>query len=484
MPRKKKDPDREDTEKQKGVVLQDVQSQTISTQQVEQIMQQLLQQFGSQTQGSTNQQHQTESSTPSGSLIQKPQTKTPSTKQTLESYAREYSQKKLPEKTFSQTLSQQNLALLPLSKKEYDSQFDPSQMIKCGKIVRIVASSSSKAIVQVQTQPIDMPYFHKTDRVRNIVQVEPEFYHKNPNQVALNIFPPGWYFKPTDFRKTREYYELILVHSGSCNISRKNDDPKDKSVITHSTLQILQVLTPSQWGQDLNKQKFFGINYEPEGYNYWDYVDAWSNVFWDQNKSFKHTWFIYFKTKTKYQFPHWFVHWWTFFGPVPEILPPTVLQAFELFKQKFNIGEDSFPIDLHYFSKLSVSWIFCWNFRFSPKIEGSTLLPVLQRLPSVKWWSKFELKRIDVDAINRWFKQNAQYLCMTEQSKFLNQKSRVQSILASTTDKTSLINQLGSMLQILQQQEQPSSSQQTSSSTASENQEDEEDQFIVDLSED
>ena len=73
---------------------------------------------------------------------------------------------------------------------------------------------------------------------------------------------------------------------------------------------------------------------------------------------------------------------------------------------------------------------------------------------------------------------------MTEQSKFLNQKSRVQSILALTTDKTSLINQLGSMLQILQQHEQPSSSQQTSSSTASENQEDEEDQFVVDLSED
>ena len=109
---------------------------------------------------------------------------------------------------------------------------------------------------------------------------------------------------------------------------------------------------------------------------------------------------------------------------------------------------------------------------------------MLQRLPSVKWWSKFELKRIDADAVNRWFKQNAQYLCMTEQSKFLNQKSRVQSILALTTDKTSLINQLESMLQILQQQEQPSSSQQTTSSTAFENQEDEEDQFTVDLSED
>ena len=99
----------------------------------------------------------------------------------------------------------------------------------------------------------------------------------------------------------------------------------------------------------MHKIKTFGINFDPIGYNYWDYVDAWYYVFWDQNKFYKHTWFIYFKTKTKYDFPQWFRHWWDFFGPLPEMFPPTVVQAFEFFKQKFNLEGKPFPVNFTIF---------------------------------------------------------------------------------------------------------------------------------------
>ena len=43
----------------------------------------------------------------------------------------------------------------------------------------------------------------------------------------------------------REYYELILVHSKSIALTHKTDKD-DETLITHSTLQILKVLTPEK----------------------------------------------------------------------------------------------------------------------------------------------------------------------------------------------------------------------------------------------
>ena len=45
------------------------------------------------------------------------------------------------------------------------------------------------------------------------------------------------------------------------------------------------------------------------------------------------------------------------FGPTLEIFPAEVVRALELFKQKFNIEENPFPVEFYYFSNLFVSWI-------------------------------------------------------------------------------------------------------------------------------
>ncbi|KAI9108717.1 hypothetical protein K1719_020364 [Acacia pycnantha] len=75
---------------------------------------------------------------------------------------------------------------------------------------------------------------------------------------AINPMDTPYTAKPA--KKTREYYELILVHSRSIELTRYTSK-EDETLITHSTLHILKVLTPSQWGQDLAKPKLFGIKF-------------------------------------------------------------------------------------------------------------------------------------------------------------------------------------------------------------------------------
>ena len=78
----------------------------------------------------------------------------------------------------------------------------------------------------------------------NIIQMEPEFFDKNPNKVALKIFASRFHFKPISPNKTQRFYEFILVCSNFVSIKHYKDQ-NDSSIFTHSSIQILQVLTPS-----------------------------------------------------------------------------------------------------------------------------------------------------------------------------------------------------------------------------------------------
>ncbi|KAI9128412.1 hypothetical protein K1719_001405 [Acacia pycnantha] len=99
-------------------------------------------------------------------------------------------------------------------------------------------------LVTPANNPLDTPYIAKLAQVQHVLQLEPEFFFGTPNEVALKVFPSGFHFIPTNSQKTREYYELILVHSQSIELTRYISK-EDETLITHSTLQIVKVLTPS-----------------------------------------------------------------------------------------------------------------------------------------------------------------------------------------------------------------------------------------------
>ncbi|KAH1212677.1 polyprotein [Glycine max] len=221
-----------------------------------------------------------------------------------------------------------------------DSESNLQTMIQNASMTKIATNPKGKLpLAKAQTPPTKQTnnYIYK-NKFLTVLQMEPEFWDKNPFKATAKAFPPGFHYKPTTILKTRTFYELILVDSNSVSIKHFND-PKDQTLNTHSTIQILKVLQPRHFGSDLNKGKRFSVPFDPVSYTYWDYVDAWTKVFWHQNTRFKHSWLIYFKTNTIYNFPNWFLQWWDFFGPIPEIFPETVQQGFAQIERQYHSQE-------------------------------------------------------------------------------------------------------------------------------------------------
>ncbi|KAH1220927.1 hypothetical protein GmHk_12G034454 [Glycine max] len=122
--------------------------------------------------------------------------------------------------------------------------------------------------------------------------MEPEYWDKNPFKATTKAFPSGFHFKPTAINKTRTFYEFFSIDSNSISIKYLKD-PNDPLLKTHSTIQILKVLQPRQFGPNLHEIKIFSVPLDPRGYTYWDYMDAWTKR-------------------------------WQFFGPIPKIFPEQI----------------------------------------------------------------------------------------------------------------------------------------------------------------
>ncbi|KRG89538.1 hypothetical protein GLYMA_20G030000v4 [Glycine max] len=281
------------------------------------------------------------------------------------------------------------------SKSNDESKSNLQTMIQNASMTKTATDPKGELpLAKTQTPPTKQTnnYIYK-NKFEIVLQMELEFWDKNPFKATTKAFPPGFHYKPTTILKTITFYELILVDSNSISIKHFKD-PKDQTLNTHSTIQILKVLQPRHFGSDLNKGKRFSVPFDPVGYTYCDYVDAWTKVFWHQNTRFKHSWLIYFKTNTIYNFPNWFLQWWDFFGPIPEIFPETVQQAFAQFERQYNSQESRIPVDLKYFSSFALSWIFSWQYRYS-KTEKTNQYPSLQRHAFVKWWTQFDSSKAD-----------------------------------------------------------------------------------------
>ncbi|KAI9117009.1 hypothetical protein K1719_012008 [Acacia pycnantha] len=280
MPRKKK-PGEEPKDKQplhveeedKQSYSQDAQK-PISSHELQEIIKQLLQQQTPSPEGSTSQTvpqiqgSRLQTRSQSGSSTPKPESSTPKTesqtqrlisskpgRKTTDSYA-----KKPQTQTWEEVLAKKDnktqaleydralaLSLIAsssqaINKQEYDSANTKFALELAQKKPPQV---TTPLLVTPANNPMDTPYIAKIEQVKPILQLEPEFSFGTPNEVALKVCPSGFHFIPTNLQKTREYYELILVHSRSIELTRYTSK-EDETLITHSTLQIVKVLTPSQ----------------------------------------------------------------------------------------------------------------------------------------------------------------------------------------------------------------------------------------------
>ena len=105
--------------------------------------------------------------------------------------------------------------------------------------------------------------------------MEDGFYHSDPFQAALKIFPKGWFFKSWDLSKPKPYYQAILEFTESVKfkhffLGESHSEP------AYSTATILKVLSPKQWNDQLHKSKVFPTNFQRAlnhclSFSYWDY---------------------------------------------------------------------------------------------------------------------------------------------------------------------------------------------------------------------
>ena len=120
---------------------------------------------------------------------------------------------------------------------------------------------------------------------------------------------------PTHFDQYRYIYESVLIETASMKMKHTLHDPnRTTSPITYSKTTIRRILSISQWGIHPHatrtltntRNKDFEVKY-----SYWDYVDAFTKVFYYQNPVNNHTWFIRISPEVlKTELPIWFLIWY------------------------------------------------------------------------------------------------------------------------------------------------------------------------------
>lgn len=184
-------------------------------------------------------------------------------------------------------------------------------------------------------------------------------------EIAQKYFPQNWHYIKTSTTHHRQYYEDILIHTGSIRIDHEKD-LRNPSKYQYSKVEILNILTEEDWGTDPWNDRFLDPKYQyrPNKFNYYDYICAWHNVFYYQNINRRHSWFLYFSRQFRVPqyMPNWMVIWFREFGPEFGITPDSLQKTFDLWEQ---YTEPDFPPELYFYQQFNLPWIISWSYGIS-----------------------------------------------------------------------------------------------------------------------
>ena len=126
---------------------------------------------------------------------------------------------KIPKKTWADIASE----------LDDESEIDLKTLIQKTKGTKIICNSpKEKQIITPMATPAPKPtnsYINKNN-FSSVLQMESEYWEKNPFKAIAKVFPPEFHFKPTTINKTRTFYEFILIDSDSVSIKHFKD-PKE-----------------------------------------------------------------------------------------------------------------------------------------------------------------------------------------------------------------------------------------------------------------
>ena len=309
-----------------------------------------------------------------------------------------------------------------------------SSIIKPLEAKSIVQASTSKPIIQASTStplPKTLPYILNPDRkiIKILEPIEVERVKQSFYALINFIYPQGSHFYVDDY-KNREYYQSILIDTGSVEISHNcnKNDPK----IAFSQVKILKVLTLEEWGSRPYISKVLSNFPSYPQYNYYDYQEAWEKTFLLRN--FDHSWFFQFDNQFSNTYPKWFIHWFRFMGIRPEAFPKEISEAFSRFTTYFQQnGIPIFEYVLQFMSLFRIPWIFSWTYIFE---EDNPSPPLLQRQYRFKWWNKFIIEKANVQAVDNYYKQlTTNYQDPPMQDSSLEDQEYIRRIQACTTQE-------------------------------------------------
>jgi hypothetical protein len=364
---------------------------------------------------------------------------------------------------FSKTFSKTNVAAQGSTSSSVVGPSRPTQKSIMGKNpishhTSTVQSVPKQTLSSGVSQPIfskgpslsEEPSFFKNERVYPLTQIEPNFWHSNPQEVAKLILSPQTNFLQKTLAHTQKFYEFILTDTKSC-LFRPHMDKQTQSFVTHTSVWIKKIISPSEWGIHPSKYKRLSQSFEPQIFNYYDYQDAWLNTFTFQNPPGKHSWFILWDKQFASEFPQWFLHqWWPIYGPHLDILPPPVQDGFNYFCNRFH-SPLQIPPFLQFAYRFHIPWIYSQKFAFHKPDNQKTGLPWLALQGHSKWYKNWDPKEAYIPSVEKWFDSHPEYLSPTDtaQYTFLQQKSIAAAQLAKSSSKGEFIHQMEQLLQQL-----------------------------------
>ena len=274
-------------------------------------------------------------------------------------------------------------------------RYDPSEY---PPLSRGGGQTSNPTARDVLLRPED-PYTPNSLSDETVLWIEPsdEQWMTDPWEIKRRYLTTQQ--SPPHFDQYRYIYEQILVETGAVEIKHTlHDANKTASPIQFSKMVIRNIMPIATWGIHPHTTRDIDLRNKQTKYSYWDYIDAFTQVFYYQNPIKNHSWFIRITSDVlKTDVPSWFLVWWDKFGLSLDILPESVRTEFDewhvAYSRAYSYLNKNRELSIrkaivHFSIRFSIPWIWKWDFA----CDYQNKIPRLKRIYFIKWWDKMDLK--------------------------------------------------------------------------------------------
>jgi hypothetical protein len=270
------------------------------------------------------------------------------------------------------------------------------------------SSSSSSKIISYKDMAINesqeqaFEYFENpiTEKIMYIDEEDLSLTHNDGWSIKTRYLESRGYAGL--YGKSRPNLEILLTVTESVTISHYYQNNNPESFINFSKCHINKILLPREWGLNPNGEKAIKIAENKYIYfNYWDYIQAFTQAFYYQNPKNKHSWFFSINPEVvEKPIPNWFFEWWIKFGPSLEILPKEVMDLYTpwcdnspLISKVASTRLITGQCPCFFFTKFQIPWIWRWTITIS---KDKFNIPILERNFFYKWWTKMSTEDIQI----------------------------------------------------------------------------------------